>query len=486
MWTRALLFAAAVACPPDEAAWRERLSLPRLFQVRLDLGVRTEDLDLDGFRLEFPADPVERLAEAQRELAAGVRDPRLLHQVVSALVSMKRTDKLDEVVPACLSAYGKEVAARPEDVELSLAYAQAFALAGDISRDGRFYRDGVAALDAVREHAAEDRSVDWRVADLRAELLVRRALVSPAGPEAGAWLAEAIASAERAVADAPREARPHWTRFQARYWALTRSEEGLSVPRVAALARELAEGTAELARGADLALVAEGYGFLASLPAFLDGTSTPEDAAGVQQRLAAFRSRLDGAELGPLVAKVARPWWTLDVLAGPVDTWEEDLARVVATGVPRAEALGLAIVGFERRGALDAARAADALARALPDEGGEPARRARTILLHGAGEDAAALEVANALPEADPAVRLARAVLALRLGRDEGIAGSLSILAAQTARSPLAGEVDHALGVALALEGRDEEAIAALERAVERLADSAPARLTLEELRARR
>lgn len=482
MWILALLCAAAAAGPQDESAWRERLPLPRLFQVRLDLGVQTRDLDLHGFRLEFPADPVERLAQAQKELAAGVRDPRLLHQVASALVSMRRTDKLQEVVPACLRAYGKEVAARPDDVELSLAYAQMFLLAGEFSRDDRFFADGIATLAAVLARAPED----WRAADLRAEMLVQRALASPGAPEAGAWLAEAVANAERAVAAAPEEARPCWTRFQARYWALARSEEATSIARVGALADELARATAELPGGADLALVAEGYGFLASLPAHLGADPAGADPAEVAERLAAFRARLDAAEVGPLVTKVARPWWTLAVLAGPIESWEADLARVVAIGVPRAEALGLAVVGFERRGELDAARAADDLAREMPDEGGEPARRARAILLHGAGDDAAALEVANALPEADPAVRLARAVLALRLGRDEGLVGSLSILAAETARSPLGGEVDHALGVVLALAGRDEDAIVALERAVERLAEPAAARLTLEELKARR
>ena len=471
------------------AGWTGRLALPRLFQADLDLHVAARELNVSGYDTGFPDDPEERLAAAQARLGEGSPAARDLHQAASALAALHKSELLQKALPVCLRAYQRELEQHPTDLDRHLDAADAFALAGGLSRDDRFYRDALALLERAAALAPEDA----RVPDLAADVGARRALAHGRGPAGLADLEAAEVHARRALELAPREPRSSWRLFHVRH---LRTAVGPTDPqafvRLAALADELGAAARAAEGGERMELAAEGYWFLASLPAYMarvrGGASVdaPAADAAVVARLAAFRPRLEELPPGTLGPKLARAWWMLTVFAAPVEGWPEDLARAVRGGVAEVEAAALALVAFHGRGeAAAAARVAELLVERTAGAPVESADRALAVYLHEIGDDRSALERVARWPRADPPLRLARAVLELRLARTDGVAGRLALLAAETSGGPLAGEVQHALGVAYALAG-DERALEALARAIEGAPEDAPARATLEELRALR
>jgi len=472
------------------AGWTGRLALPRLFQADLDLRVAAAELGVSGYDPGFPDDPEQRLSEAQERLASGAPAARDLHQVASALAALHREERLQQALPLCLRAYQRELEQHPTDVARLLDAADAFALAGGLSRDDRLFRDALALLERAEAIAPQDA----RVPDLGADVGVRRALARGRGPAGLADLAAAEVHARRAFELAPREPRSGWRLFQTRHLELVVGPtDPQAFVRLASLADELGAAARAAEGGERTELAAEGYWFLASLPPYMarvrgDATfEAPAADAAVVERLAAFRPRLEELPPGTLGPKLARAWWMLAVFVAPVEGWPDDLERAVRAGLTEVEAVALALVAFHGRGeSAAAARAAQMLVERTSGAPVESADRALAVYLHEVGDDRAALERVSRWPRPDPSLRLARAVLELRLGRVEGVDGRLALLAAEAAGSPLAGEVQHALGVAYALAGDGERALAALAKAIEGAPEDAPARATLAELRALR
>ena len=74
----AALLPASLLC--DEAEWLERLELPRLveFEAQSEFGFEQMGLEFEGFKLDFPEDPEEKIRDAEERLKAGEPPARLL------------------------------------------------------------------------------------------------------------------------------------------------------------------------------------------------------------------------------------------------------------------------------------------------------------------------------------------------------------------------------------------------------------------------
>ncbi len=439
----------------DNDQWIERLEFPRLVEANLNLQVGDADLGIEGIDLGFPDDPTVCVTEAHAKVEEGDRTARTLHQAATGLVTLRDSENLQKVLPACLGAYVAELRESPDDATLRTHFAMALFLAGTVVRDDRFFRDAGVELAKV----AQAQPDDWRVLDEHARLLISRSILSNAedGPDPE-WLERAAELSDAAILLAPDQTAPHWRGFLARYFALNRSgkrpEDGLFLELAT-----LADGLVLAADGVGeprLALVGEAYWFLSNLVpvgARLEGKELPAPAEEdqVRTRLNAFRARLRGAPAGKLRGDVAVAWWTLGAFLGDAERWREDLELAIEMGVPDLGARVLALMGLHKRGEVE--RAAALAAELAESADTDHAWRALTVYRHELGDDVGALESLLQVDGVDPTLRLARAHLHLRTGDANAAKDDLTSLARVVTGTPLSGPVAHALGVALAVGG---------------------------------
>lgn len=481
----ALLLALALAAPADEAAWLARLPLPRLYRANLRLEATDRDLGLAGYDLGFPATPEEQIRDARDRMEAGERSAAVLHQASAALLG-RDPENLRKLLPACLAAYRKELEERRDDLGLCVGFAKALCLAGSATRDDRFFRDSAEELERAAALAPED----WRIRSEHAAMLVTRALVGArAGHLDPAWLDASASMAEAALRAAPREPEVHWRLFHARYLGLVTGPQGDRdpFPDIAGHADAFAGGVAELEGAGRLQLCAEGFWFLACIPSRAvpeEELPSPAPDDVVRERVAAFRGRLAAADLpAGLRRDLARTWWTLYALAGPLEGWDGAFDEARGAGLEEQEALTLALMGLHRRGSAEAAAGVAArLAQSGTEDG---AFRVLTVYRHETGDDAGALDALAQVLETDVPVRLARGILELRRGRTTEAVQHLTLLALEAKGTPEHGHVLHALGVARAMAGDLAGGSASLAQAAEALEEDAGVAATLAEVRAR-
>ncbi|MEE8467536.1 MAG: hypothetical protein V3T22_03730 [Planctomycetota bacterium] len=468
----------------DEAQWIARVDLPSLYHAQMNLVVADADLGVEGYDMGFPHDPREMAQQAEDKLKAGDRSAHTFHQAARGLAALRMGEALERILPACLSAYAKEIDADPGNAHLRVGFAKALSLAGSFTHNDRFFEDADPQFRAATGAAPDD--LDIRLD--HATMLVMRTM-NHRRPDA-AWLEKAVTIAGEALQRAPDEVAAQWRYFRARYvqLALRMQQEGvLPALEIAALADELAAMTADGTGSELLALTAEGYWFVSNLPGRVDpaqGLAVPADDQAVRERMQGFPDRLMAVHAPrSLQRSLAEIWWTMYAFAGAVEGWQEASQVARSMGLPEDQVLTLALMGFHRRGSATAAGAvADLLAKVTPNE---LILRALAVYRNEIGDDAAALEFLSQVQQPDPAVRLASAILRLRSGERARAREELTALAPELEATPLSGIGEHALGVALALDGELEAALPCLERAAVKLMAADGARATLAEVKTR-
>lgn len=483
MFSATLLLSLAAVHGIDEAQWLARVDMPSLYHAQMNLVVADADLGVEGYDMGFPADPREMVQQAEEKLNTGDRSAQTLHQAVRGLAALRRGEELSQILPACLGTYAQEIEVDPGNAHLRVGFAKALSLAGMLSRDDRYFADADLQFAAATGAAPED--VDVRLD--HATMLVIRTMNNRRPDEA--WIEGAVSIAAAALKLAPGEVGPQWRHFHARYvqLALRMKQDGaLPALEIAALADELTATTADVEGSELLALTAEGYWFVANLPGRVDpqeGVALPADDETVRRRMQGFPERLIAAGVPRgMQLNLAASWWTLRAFAGDVEGWEEAAKVAQSLGLPEDQALTLALMGFHRRGAPEAARAVAKLLGEVNQT--EPIHRAMAVYLNEIGDDAAALEALSQIQEPDIAVSLASAILRLREGDRARARAELTALLPALEAKPLCGDVEHALGVAMALDGELTLALPYLERAAVKLKAAEGVRETLAEVKA--
>jgi len=467
----------------DEAQWLVRVDMPSLYHAQMNLVVADADLGVEGYDMGFPDDPRQMVQDAEEKLNAGDRSAQTLHQAAHGLFALRMGDELTRILPACLGTYAKAVEEDPGNAHLRVGFAQVLGMAGVVSGNDRYFNDAEQQFAAAT--GAEPDNVSIRLD--HATMLVIRTMGSRR-PDV-AWIESAVAIAAEALKLAPDEVGPQWRYFHSRYIQLalgTDSDGALPTLEIAALADELTATTANKAGSELLALTAEGYWFVANLPGRVDpeeGVAVPADDDAVRERMQGFPERLlAGNTSRGMQLSLAAAWWTLYAFAGDVEGWKEAGEVAQSLGLPVDQVLTLALMGFHRRGSPEAAAAVAELLTMVDQT--EPIHRALAVYWNQIGDDAAALASLSQIQQPDIAVRLASAILRLREGERIAARDELTDLLPRLEAKPLSGDVEHALGVALALGGEFEAALPHLERAAVKLKSADGVRATLAEVKA--
>ena len=476
----ALMFAPATGTASQDA-WVDRLEIPHIFEMDFDVEVDSSAMGIpSGYDLGFGGSPEELVAGARERMEDGDGSARVLHELLWGLLRTGALQQEDmRYIEACLNRYDAEMRDAPEDIDKRMGFAHALGLTFRLTGVERFCDDALEQLTL----AAELSPKDWRIHAERASLYHRRySMGANNGKPEPEWLEASIEAAEAGLRASPKELGAHWCLFHTGAMAALAEDDGaLKLKRYTELADVLAEGAAECEGGEVLALCGQAYCLAMYIPSLIQDEKKSEAVLDdeLRARLTRFFENLEAAPEHPILARVAPAGWMLHALTHPV---AEDAARleiVVGAGMDEEWARATALVLHQRGGHVEGvAELAEALAE---DAERDETRCALASYYHRVDADQRALDQIEALTELTPAQAAAHGILLLRTGEHER---ALDVLAGITdPPQEWPGFTEHALGVALALNERPEDAAAKLEEAVARLAEPDNARKTLDELR---
>lgn len=464
-----------------QEAWVDRLKIADLYELDLDLTVDSSAMGIStGFDLGFEKDSEELLANARQRMEDGEVSARVQHEILRGLIRTNALGNEDlKLLESCLNSYDAELREAPEDVDKRMGFANALSLAFRVLGAETFFEDASTEI----SRAAEISPNDWRIhAELATMCLRRYSVGEENGEPEPQWLEKCIEAAEAGLSASPKALGAHWCLFHMRTMAALAVEEGdAKFEKFGKWSDVLAKGAAECEGGDLLALCGQASWFVVYIPSLFQdeakGEAEPSDDE--RERLTSFFANLEAAPEHPILARIAPAGWIVHALTHPV---AEDAARmdvVVGAGMDRESARAMAFALHRHRGHVTGvAELAEALA------GDAERDETRCALVHyycHEDEDKRALEQLQSLTEWNPARTTAHGVLLLRTGEHARALEVLETITAPSEKWP--GLTEHALGVALALNDRLEDAAAKLEEAVALLSEPDDARKTLAEVR---